>query len=83
MSAVLTSLTLITTTTGYLGLAPKAVRQGDVIVILPGCGCPMIFRPCGNVYNVLGECYIHGLMNGEFFELENKENTLHQEFTLC
>ena len=75
--------TLITTTTGYLGLAPKAVRQGDVIAILPGCGCPIIFRPCGSLYNVLGECYIHGLMNGEFFELENKENTLQQEFTLC
>ncbi|KAF2800317.1 HET-domain-containing protein, partial [Melanomma pulvis-pyrius CBS 109.77] len=57
--------TLITTITGYLGLAPNAVLQGDVVAILSGCNFPVVLRPCGNLYEAVGECYVHGLMNGE------------------
>ncbi|KAF2818294.1 hypothetical protein CC86DRAFT_245153, partial [Ophiobolus disseminans] len=57
---------LITTRTGYLGLAPKAVHQGDVVAILLGCKCPIVLRLYGdNFFHVIGECYVHRLMDGE------------------
>jgi hypothetical protein len=57
---------VITTKTGYLGLAPDSVRQDDVIVILPGCNCPVVLRPCeGSLFAIVGECYVDGIMNGE------------------
>jgi hypothetical protein len=71
---------LITTKTGYLGLAPKAVRPGDIIAILLGCKCPVVLRPfCNGMFRVVGECYIHGLMDGEILSQGRDE----LEFILC
>lgn len=75
---------LVTTRTGYLGLAPKAVQQGDVLVILLGCKCPIVLRPYSdNLFYVIGECYVHGLMDGEILSQESRENPLEREFILC
>jgi hypothetical protein len=75
---------LMTTRTGYLGLAPKAVQQGDVVAVLLGCRCPIVLRPrCDNLFHVIGECYVHGLMDGEILSQESGENPLEREFVLC
>lgn len=51
---------------GYLGLAPEAVRLGDEVCVILGCHTPMLLRREGDErYVVIGDCYIHGLMNGE------------------
>jgi len=55
---------LVTTAEGHLGLAPEAVREGDIIAIL-GCPFPVVLRPGNQTYVYLGECYVHGVMNGE------------------
>ena len=62
--------TLITTEKGYIGLAPETVRQGDTLAILFGCSVPMILRrelegSEDGAWRVVGECYVHGLMDGE------------------
>jgi hypothetical protein len=55
-----------TTQEGYVGLAPKASKPGDKVCVLFGCRSPLILRPTTNMrYQVIGECYICGLMNGE------------------
>jgi hypothetical protein len=75
---------LITTETGYLGLAPVAVRSGDVLAILLGCNFPVVLRPYrDDLYQVVGECYVHGLMDGEILSQKNDENPPLQEFVLC
>jgi len=75
---------LITTGTGYLGLAPVATRPGDVIAILLGCNCPVVLRPCNDtLYRVIGECYIHGLMDGEILDQQRDGHISEREFTLC
>jgi hypothetical protein len=75
---------LIATRTGYLGLAPIAVRPGDIVAILLGCKCPMILRPYkDNLFHVVGECYIQGLMDGEILSQVSRGNTLEHEFVLC
>jgi hypothetical protein len=75
---------LITTETGYLGLAPKAVRPGDVIAILLGCKCPVVLRPfCNGMFRVVGECYIHELMDGEILSQERDRRVSRRKFILC
>ena len=57
-----------TTEAGFIGLAPKAARKGDQVHILLGCQSPTLLRPEDtSTFSVVGECYIHGLMDGEAF----------------
>ena len=53
---------------GYIGLAPRNAQPEDQVCFLLGCNMPMLLRPTTNSqYQVVGECYVHGLMNGEAF----------------
>jgi hypothetical protein len=53
---------------GHIGLAPKAAKPNDQICVLLGCSTPLILRPIANEqHQIVGECYVHGLMNGEAF----------------
>ncbi|CAN9446056.1 unnamed protein product [Alternaria alternata] len=75
---------LITTESGRLGLAPAAVRQGDVVAILFGCSFPLVLRPCfDDMYQVIGECYVHELMDGRMFSQERDGQVPQREFVLC
>jgi hypothetical protein len=56
---------LITTQTGYLGLAPDEITEHDRIAIFVGCNHPVVLRPHGDGYRYVGECYVDGLMDGE------------------
>ncbi|EUC29241.1 hypothetical protein COCCADRAFT_40367 [Bipolaris zeicola 26-R-13] len=77
----LTKRILITTKTGYLGLAPIMIHAGDVVAILLGSQIPILLRPVGdNRFQFVGECYVHGLMDGEIL---SDEDVAHQEFVLC
>ena len=59
---------LVTTATGYLGLAVEAVEPGDVVAFLAGCHFPVVLRSDGEMHKVVGECYVNGLMEGEIWE---------------
>lgn len=52
---------------GYCGIVPPRTCVGDTIAIVRGGRVPLVFRDCGGQDEVmlLGEAYIHGLMNGE------------------
>lgn len=54
---------------GYLGLAPRFSRPGDVVAILHGCKVPVILRKHGDHYILLGTSAIPRLMEGEGKEL--------------
>ncbi|KAH6716564.1 heterokaryon incompatibility protein-domain-containing protein [Leptodontidium sp. MPI-SDFR-AT-0119] len=64
---------LLLTEDGCLGLAPQAVKAGDLVTVLLGCVSSMILRPvtsdpmCHSKqrYKVVGEAYCHGIMQGE------------------
>jgi hypothetical protein len=68
---------LMTTRGGYMGLAPDnayggagaQTRPGDFIAVLFGCSTPIVIRPHGSYFQVLGEAYVQGLMDGEAMEL--------------
>ena len=61
-----TRRSFVTTCEGYMGLAPRNAQPGDQVCVLLGCDVPMLLRPAANSqYEVVGSCYVHGLMDGE------------------
>jgi hypothetical protein len=62
---------IMRTTDNCLGLAPSLAEIGDCIVLLKGMSTPAILRLRGNMWEFIGDCYVHGIMNGEAFK-DNK-----------
>ncbi|KAI4268019.1 MAG: hypothetical protein L6R38_007993 [Xanthoria sp. 2 TBL-2021] len=57
---------LITTVDGRLGLAPEGTLSGDLVCVMLGCRSPLILRSNNSLsHEVVGECYIDGIMAGE------------------
>ena len=48
-----------------LGLVPDYAKVGDIVCVLHGSSTPMALRAKEDAYEVIGECYIHGIMYGE------------------
>ena len=61
------------TVKGFVGLAPKHAKEGDIIVVFPGAKFPYVLRRCDDgMYVLVGEVFVHGIMYGEFVA-ENPE----------
>ena len=59
-----------TTSGKYMGLAQSGVRIGHVVVILHGGKTPYLLQRLGSGgYRFIGECYVHGCMNGEVLNM--------------
>lgn len=52
---------------GYMGLGPREARVGDKIMILQGHQAPILARNKGKHWNVVGDAYVHGIMEGSVF----------------
>ncbi|KAG8411593.1 hypothetical protein J3458_015654 [Metarhizium acridum] len=58
-----------------IGLMPLSTQESDVVVIIHGCDVPFVIRPTEREahYCLVGECYVHGVMNGEMmFDVAKK-----------
>jgi hypothetical protein len=56
------------TRNGYFGLGPQVARYGDRVVVLLGVDVPLVLRRLDKTHHVVGEAYVHGIMNGEAVE---------------
>ncbi|KAH6674786.1 heterokaryon incompatibility protein-domain-containing protein [Halenospora varia] len=79
--------TFCCTRSGYMGLVPPGSRVGDVVCVLFGMQTPVVLRKIEDVeggfgeeitYELVGECYMHGMMDGEML----KEGLEKRRFTL-
>jgi hypothetical protein len=61
---------------------PERAQKEDHISILLGCSVPVIHRPVGNHYALIGEAYIHGNMEGEAIEKLDEGNFKLQNFIM-
>ncbi|KAL8995136.1 MAG: hypothetical protein Q9169_005079 [Polycauliona sp. 2 TL-2023] len=70
---------LVTATDGRLGLVPRATEPGDEVCVILGCSSPLILRSAenGGAHNVVGECYLDGIMAGEALLGELPEHWTH------
>jgi hypothetical protein len=59
---------LFVTKDGYMGTAPMGAQQGDRICVLLGCNVPLLIRPEGDDFLIIGDTYIYGMMNGEVMQ---------------
>lgn len=79
------------TRNGYMGWAPDNIfgsaedqtKEGDLIVILLGCSTPIVVRPYGEHFQVVGEAYVQGQMEGEALQLLESEKADKRSFTFC
>ncbi|KAK5087247.1 hypothetical protein LTR70_007385 [Exophiala xenobiotica] len=55
---------------GCIGIVPRKALVGDLICILYGSTVPMVLRkmPSYDSYQLVGEAYVHGIMDGEGLE---------------
>lgn len=58
---------------GYFGLGPQKAEAGDRIGVLFGSGVPFVLRRWNSaegkrVWKIVGECYVHGIMQGEVIQ---------------
>lgn len=63
------------TESSRLLLGPEEAREGDVVFILLGCSVPLLLRKvdygsddsdeADDEHELVGECYVHGVMDGE------------------
>lgn len=59
---------------GYICRAPITVAAGDVFAVFAGVEVPYLLRPKGqNQYQLLGNCYCHGIMYGEALSMPGHE----------
>ena len=69
---------------GYMGIGSHLVEPGDKVCVLFGGSTPYIVRPTSipDEYLFLGECYVHGLMDGEAIKLWEEGKVKSQRFQL-
>jgi hypothetical protein len=69
-----------------LGLAPLGAREKDVVCIFYGCSVPVILREhtdsTGHYFQFIGECYVHGMMDGEALSQATPMQERTEEFKL-
>jgi hypothetical protein len=48
-----------------MGWVPLTARVGDNIGLFAGCRMPFVIRAFQEGYKIVGDAYMHGVMNGE------------------
>ena len=61
------------TRNGYIGLAPRYAEPEDWIGVFKGGKVPPVIRADGPCWQLIGECYVHGIMKGEVWDEEKCE----------
>jgi hypothetical protein len=64
-----------------IGIACGSPEPGDIIAVLIGCRAPVVLRPAGQRYQVIGDAYVYGFMRGEALRGINS-GQLEEDFVL-
>ncbi|EEU43137.1 uncharacterized protein NECHADRAFT_83581 [Fusarium vanettenii 77-13-4] len=74
---------------GQYGLCPWPSKVGDVIVVLHGGNVPYLLRPVknedgssGGGFEFIGECFVDGIMHGEFLQSLGGMAEAHEVFDI-
>ncbi|KAH8704610.1 heterokaryon incompatibility protein-domain-containing protein [Phaeosphaeriaceae sp. PMI808] len=59
---------------GEFGWGPDGVQDGDVVAVINGLGVPIVLRPVSAGFKVVGDCYCHGLMQGEGMDIAEQQD---------
>ena len=73
---------IFTTQRGLIGIGPPYIQSGDLICIIIGAQTPFLVRNIESateqapMYEVVGDCYVHGLMDGEGLGMGREEDII-------
>ncbi|KAI1350605.1 hypothetical protein F5Y01DRAFT_285781 [Xylaria sp. FL0043] len=69
--AACTGRRFFTTQNGFFGIGPASIEENDIVAVVMGVSVPIVLREVEDLnsdlknYIVVGECYVHGIMDGE------------------
>jgi hypothetical protein len=66
----------------HMGLGPKTLELDDIVALIYECIYPVILRPEGDHYRVLGVAYIDGIMYGEAVHKHKTEGRSDMRFKI-
>ncbi|KAI9775711.1 MAG: hypothetical protein M1839_000913 [Geoglossum umbratile] len=58
------------TTKGYIGIGPRSLQKGDAVALFKGGMVPLVIRSLGDKWELVGDCYVHGIMHGEAYSAQ-------------
>ena len=58
-----------TTSRGYMGFGAMGAKVGDQVCILGGGWTPFVLRNRNTHFEMIGDSYLHGMMQGEMLDL--------------
>jgi len=64
---------VVKTETGEVALVPHAAEVGDRVALFKGGRCPFVVRKWGRKWRFVGDAYIHGMMEGEAWDVNKCE----------
>lgn len=73
---------IFSTEKGLVGIGPPYIQPGDSVCIIIGAQTPFLVRKVKSateqapMYEVVGDCYVHGLMNGEGLGMGREEDII-------
>ncbi|RGP60616.1 hypothetical protein FSPOR_10583 [Fusarium sporotrichioides] len=75
------------TTSGLFGLCPWGSKEEDAVVLFDGGNVPYLLRPVKKEgdelrYELVGECFVQGIMHGEILDALGTNSDHKQVFTL-
>lgn len=53
------------TAEGFIGMAPPGTQVTDIVCVILGCRLPMVLRPVSTGFQMVGNCFLYGIGNGE------------------
>ncbi|KAI4282890.1 MAG: hypothetical protein L6R38_002584 [Xanthoria sp. 2 TBL-2021] len=71
MAMAVTQRRIVKTRKGYVGLAAGDTAVDDSVALVQGGQVPLVLRKVDYHWQLVGDTYVHGIMNGEAFD-ENK-----------
>jgi hypothetical protein len=67
------------TSRGFFGLGPRNMEEGDAVFVLYGCSVPVVLRPKGEHWSLVGEAFVAGIMDGEVVQATENPNCVMAE----
>jgi len=61
---------LFKTTKGYIGIGPRSLQKSDAVALFKGGMVPLVIRSLGDKWELVGDCYVHGIMHGEAYSAQ-------------
>lgn len=59
---------MVKTQSGLIGMATGDVEVGDSVALFEGGKVPLVVREKDQDYILVGDCYLHGIMDGRAWE---------------